>query len=240
MLPQIESTLIVAGLTGHWVPCGPTQTRQRPGNPGRWRPDPCCPAACSRTPGTLYNHISDLLNYNLRKAADVPRRKNLCELYEKGDHTSGWRTNPGPYHAIVRTDELPASYDREDGYLVRGYAVDLDRQWFFFSDMAPAVTFGRAGRMAAEVSSYGVTEAAYWRQCCNLDLMPSHLDHLVLLIGHGGPDRGDDDLQLGMMKRFVQSAKENAWSSNWHEPTGYVTDYNNGRPRQSTTSSLPL
>jgi len=180
------------------------------------------------------------VNYDLRKAADVPRRKNLCELYEKGDHTGAWRTSPGPYHAIVRTDELPAPYDREDGYLVRGYAVDLDRQWFFFSDMAPAVTFGRAGRMAAEVSRYDVTEAAYWRQCCNLNLLPSHLDHVALLIGPGGPDRGDDDLQLGMMKRFVQSVKENAWSSNWHEPTGYVTDYNNGRPRQSTTSSLPL
>ena len=43
-----------------------------------------------------------------------------------------------------------------------------------------------------------------------------------------------------MLKRFVQSTKEHPWSARWHEPTGYITDYNGGSPVRTSRSSLPL
>jgi hypothetical protein len=46
--------------------------------------------------------------------------------------------------------------------------------------------------------------------------------------------------ELDVLKRFVQGVKERPWSSNWEQPTGFITDHNNGRPLKTRQRSLPL
>jgi hypothetical protein len=118
--------------------------------------------------------------------------------------------------------------------ITRGWAVGFG-QWFFFPDLAPAIAFGRAARMSRDCHSYGVFEAAREGVWCQRD----GSDETVLLIG-AGVDQHDDDLQLRMLKRFVQGVKEYAWSAHWHEPTGYLNDYNHGRSTKTRKKSLPL
>ncbi len=54
---------------------------------------------------------------------------------------------------------------------------------------------------------------------------------------HGGVPPADE---VDNLKRFVQGGKEYPWSSSWRMPTGYLTDYNNNRPIQTSKRSLPL
>lgn len=116
-----------------------------------------------------------------------------------------------------------------------GYAVGFG-QWCFFADLAPAVALGRAARMSSDCHGYGIYQAA--RDLTHCD---QHGDELVLLVDlHAEIDRTDHELELRMLKRFVQSVKEHLWSAHWQEPTGYISAYNNGRPTPTTRKSLPL
>ncbi len=53
-------------------------------------------------------------------------------------------------------------------------------------------------------------------------------------------DLGRDDNEVEILKRFVQGVKEHPWSSHWHTPTGYITNYNRGRPVKTSRRSVPL
>ena len=61
--------------------------------------------------------------------------------------------------------KLPARLRRDDEQVSHGYAVRLqgprfDSGWNNFHDLEPALVCGRAGRMAADVTGYGVVPAA--------------------------------------------------------------------------------
>lgn len=158
--------------------------------------------------------------------------KPICQRYTKGDATSG---ELGTYYAVVEVDSLPSARRGDDHYITRGFAVNIQTgaPWFFFKALPPALAFGRAARMSANCSGYGVVDAAYETQFCD-----DHMDETVLMIGPGMYDRRDDELD--QLKLFVQGVKENTWTSSWIDPTGYITDYNNGHPVRSRRRSLPL
>lgn len=136
---------------------------------------------------------------------------------------------------------------REDWVIEHGYAVGLaghgprgfSRRWFFFPDLAPAVAFGRAGRMSRDAAAgVGVYEAAHELTFCDRHKVD---EHLLLIRPYGQVDRNDDELQLTQLKRFVQSCKEHSWSSSWQQPTGFITQMDpRARVHQTTQRSLPL
>lgn len=64
------------------------------------------------------------------------------------------------YDHIRQADTLPRP--KADGAWTRerGYAVELsDNDWRFFAALEPAYTYGRAGRMSAQASSWSIREA---------------------------------------------------------------------------------
>ncbi|MFE6510293.1 hypothetical protein ACFVBP_21685 [Nocardioides sp. NPDC057764] len=163
--------------------------------------------------------------------------KPICQRHTKGDSTSGGdRRELGTYYAVVKVDNLPSGSDLDDRYVRRGFAVNIQTgaPWLFFTALPPAMAFGRAARMSADCGGYSVVEAAFERQFCD----EHGDDEIALLVGRGGLDRREDEVH--QLKLFVQAVKENDWSSHWHEPTGYITDYNDGQPMRSRRRSLPL
>ncbi|MEV6925574.1 hypothetical protein AB0M46_13890 [Dactylosporangium sp. NPDC051485] len=158
----------------------------------------------------------------------------ICQRYEQG--STAWDNRlPRDYWGAVEIDTLPRALHRNDHVVARGYAVGFG-QWFFFPAIEPALAFGRAARMSAECSAYGVYEAARELKFCE----HHQQDELVLLIKKGDSlDRKADEVEL--LKRFVQGIKERPWSAGWHEPTGYLTEIgSNGRPFTTRRRSLPL
>lgn len=115
----------------------------------------------------------------------------------------------------------------------RGWAVGIAAGWFFFSDRAPATAFGRAARMSLSCSGWGLREAADETLFCD-----DHGDERVLHLAPGWGEHEPDEIE--QLKRFVQAVKEHSWSSHWHPPTGYLTDYNHGDPVKTGKKSLPL
>lgn len=165
------------------------------------------------------------------------RKKFLCQRYERDDSAFGNALRFGRYLAAPKCAALPRELHRNDHIITRGWAVGFG-EWFFFTALEPAITFGRAARMSLDCHAYGVYEAARELQFCDVH----NDDEMVLLIDTSGGqvDRHDEALQLEMMKRFVQGAKENPWSSHWQPITGFISDYNRGRPVPTRTRSLPL
>jgi hypothetical protein len=148
----------------------------------------------------------------------VTARKTLCQQHRPGDSVAGNGLNAGPYLAAADVSPLPAPTRRENHIIARGYAVGFG-QWFFFPALAPAVTFGRAARMSDDCRGYGVFEAARELMFCSLH----ETDEIVLLIDlRAEVDRADHELELRMLKRFVQASAEHPWSANWHEPSGSI------------------
>jgi hypothetical protein len=146
----------------------------------------------------------------------------ICRRFTEGQTAWGNPLTPGRYHAAVYVDQLPRAVHRDDRVIYHGWAVGCAAGWFFFGDLPPAIAFGRAARMSLECSSgYGVYRAAHETYFC-----PSHGDERVLLLTCGTVpgDRHQPD-EVEVLKRFVQSVKEHPWSSNWHDPTGYMTEY---------------
>jgi hypothetical protein len=104
----------------------------------------------------------------------------------------------------------------------------------FFGALEPAIAFGRAARMSMNCGSYQVRRAACETRHC----LEHGLDEIALHLVGPNLDRQDDEVEI--LKRFVQSVKEHPWSSHWHEPTGFLVDYNDGEPAKTRAPSLPL
>ena len=138
------------------------------------------------------------------------------------------------YLAAVRTDELPRKKRTDAQIIRRGYAVGVG-QWFFFEALEPAVAFGRAARMSLDCRGCGAYEAAHVTQFCDRH----NVDERVLQINlKAKVDHAADEVEV--LKRFTQGVNEHPWSARWHALTGYITDYNNGRPTKTSRRSLPL
>lgn len=167
----------------------------------------------------------------------MARKKYLCDLHEEGASAWGNKLDDTPYFAVVKCTDLPRERRREDHIIRHGAAVGFGR-WFFFTDRAPALAFGRAARMSLDCTAgYGVYAAAQEIKFCDRH----RKDEFVLLVSidGGNLDRQDDEVED--LKRFVQGVKEHPWSSMWREPTGFVTQLDR-RSRVVTTAqkSLPL
>lgn len=163
-------------------------------------------------------------------------KKFLCQLYEQGASAFGNKLDDTNYYAVVKCSDLPRKRHREDHVIRRGAAVGFGR-WFFFTAREPALAFGRAARMSLDCTSgYGVYAAAQEIKFCERH----HKDEFVLLVDIEGGHLDRQDDEVDDLKRFVQAVKENPWSSMWCEPTGFITDYNNGRLVKTGRKSLPL
>lgn len=163
----------------------------------------------------------------------MARRKMLCERYEPGSSRWGNSLEAGEYLAAVRCEVLPRKLLRDDHVIRRGYGVGFG-QWFFFDAIEPAIAFGRAARMSLDCHAYGVYEAAHEMLLCRIHRQ----DERVLLLTGDNLDRKDGEVEL--LKRFAQGVKEHPWSSHWRGVTGFVTDYDKGRPVRTSRRSLPL
>lgn len=64
------------------------------------------------------------------------------------------------YSKVVKVDRLKQPYEGLGLSRSNGYAVMLEDEWFWFPALEPAYTFGRAGRMSAQVGSWGLFKAA--------------------------------------------------------------------------------
>lgn len=105
------------------------------------------------------------------------------------------------YHHLKETQKLPRATRRDDRVVSRGYAVGLsivglEQTWFFFEHKPPAVAFGRAARMSATVTGWGVYNAAQEISFCSTSMR----DVLTLHIQPGNDWGGsaqlsDDDLE---------------------------------------------
>lgn len=167
----------------------------------------------------------------------MDRRTMLCQRHEHGESAFGSRNSLAgtPYLAAARCEALPKALHKDDHIIRRGYAVGFGR-WFFFEALEPAVAFGQAARMSVDCHGYGVYEAAHELKFCDIH----DKDEIVLLVNIDGGHRDRTDDEVETLKRFVQGVKEHPWSSHWREPTGYITDYNHGRPTATQRKSLPL
>ncbi|MCK9923643.1 hypothetical protein MXD61_17505 [Frankia sp. AgPm24] len=161
---------------------------------------------------------------------------NLCAQHVAGASWYGNGLDAGSYLAAVRaeTDALPRSCSQDDHIVRHGYGVGFG-QWFFFYDLAPALAFSRSARMSLDCRGIGVYQAVHELRFCHRHNTDERVLHLA------GPSiTTTDEDQVAHLKRFVQGVKERPWSAAWHSPTGYITDYNNGRPVQTKRRSLPL
>lgn len=164
-------------------------------------------------------------------------KKNICELYEKGATVRGNKLDDTPYFAVVKCAELPRARRRDVHVVRRGVAVGFGR-WFFFTDRAPALAFGRAARMSLDCTrGYGAYAAAQEIKFCDRHQTDEFL--LLVDIAGGNLDRQADEVED--LKRFVQGVKESPWSSMWREPTGVITELDQrGVPAATGRRSLPL
>lgn len=64
------------------------------------------------------------------------------------------------YDEIVIVDRLQRPESTPTVERANGFAVRLGEQWFWFSDLEAAYTFGRAGRTSIQVRSWNLVEAA--------------------------------------------------------------------------------
>lgn len=65
-------------------------------------------------------------------------------------------------------------------------------------------------------------------------------EHALLLDESYSHDRHDDRSEVISLKRFVQSVKENPWSSNWQGVSGEIRQWSVTGPVPTGRSSLPL
>lgn len=64
------------------------------------------------------------------------------------------------YDEVIEVERLKRQSNRPGISRSNGYAVALEDEWFWFPAIEPAYAFGRAGRMSAQVGSWGLFEAA--------------------------------------------------------------------------------
>lgn len=113
------------------------------------------------------------------------------------------------YDRIVHVDRLKSRLNRLGITRLNGYAVDLEGHWFWFPAVEPAYAFGRAGRMSAQVGSWGIVEAATEaRYDHSLDR-----DVFTLYIRKGGYVSRDADNDRELIIRFA--AGIDSRSSHW-------------------------
>lgn len=113
------------------------------------------------------------------------------------------------YDRIVDVERLKRQSNRLNLTRLNGYAVELEGQWFWFPAIEPAYAFGRAGRMSAQVGSWGVVEAATeTRYDASLDR-----DVFTLYIRTGGHIARAADNDRELLGRFA--AGVDSRSSHW-------------------------
>lgn len=118
----------------------------------------------------------------------------------------------GGYLAVTHHHELPRQVSGEGRMVRHGYAVDAGGSWYFFSDLEPAIAFGRAARMSLDCRSYGIFRAAHETQYC-----VQHGDERVLVFVGLPLDRRADEPDT--IARFAAGVAGHPESSYWQAPT---------------------
>lgn len=124
---------------------------------------------------------------------------------------NGSDKKPGGYAAVTHHHELPPQANSDHRVVRHGYAVDAGGIWHFFSNIEPAIVFGRAARMSLDCRSYGVFRAAHETYHC-----PQHGDERALTFVGLQLDRGADEADI--IARFAAGVAEHPASSYWHAP----------------------
>lgn len=107
--------------------------------------------------------------------------------------------------------ELPPRGSSDRHVVRHGYAVDAGGSWYFFTDLEPAIVFGRAARMSLDCRSYGVFRAAHETNHC-----AQHGDERALIFVGLQVDRGADEADV--INRFAAGVAQHPESSHWHAP----------------------
>lgn len=114
------------------------------------------------------------------------------------------------YEEIVEVDRLKRSIETREITRANGYAVLLESAWYWFPAREPAYTFGRAGRMSAQVGHWRVQEAAHevrWDPTRNRDVVT------LYVVRNGIVDR-DPESDRTLVGGFVDGL--NPESSHWN------------------------
>lgn len=114
------------------------------------------------------------------------------------------------YDEIVQVERLKRPMSAPQLERANGFAVRLEDQWFWFSGLEPAYTFGRAGRMSIQVRNWDLVEAA----------TEARFDHglgrdvFTLYIVDASGVEGDDATDRKLIRRFADGV--NPRSSHWN------------------------
>lgn len=136
-----------------------------------------------------------------------------CAAFPTGSEGLDW-------DHVHEAAELPAVEHTDARHVIHGYLVRLGshlgahQRWFFFGHLEPALVFGRAARMSASVSSYGVHAAATE---AHQDPANPTRDITTIHVRTGtGLDRADDELQH--FDRWLRATRARPESSHYHPP----------------------
>lgn len=114
------------------------------------------------------------------------------------------------YDEVVQVERLQRPMSAPHLERANGFAVRLEDQWFWFSGVEAAYTFGRAGRMSIQVRSWDLLEAATEAR---FDRALGRDVFTLYVVDEEGADR-DDDLDRKLNRRFADYV--NLRSSHWN------------------------
>lgn len=114
------------------------------------------------------------------------------------------------YDEVVQVERLKRPMSAPHLERANGFAVRLEDQWFWFSGLEPAYTFGRAGRMSIQVRNWDLAEAA----------TEARFDHTLgrdvftLYVVDATRVERDHDTDRKLIRRFADGV--NPRSSHWN------------------------
>ncbi|WP_426302959.1 hypothetical protein [Arthrobacter sp. R-11] len=118
------------------------------------------------------------------------------------------------YDVVVEVPTLKGEYHSDRLVRERGYAVNLDGAWYFFSALEPAYAFGRAGRMSLQVGSWTIVDAVTEVRFDGLER--GDVRTLYLLKDASLRDH-DAERDHEVLRRFADGVRAN--SAHWHKPS---------------------
>lgn len=114
------------------------------------------------------------------------------------------------YDEVVPVERLKRPISSPHLERANGFAVRLEDEWFWFSALEPAYTFGRAGRMSVQVRNWDLVEAATEARFDNT----LGRDVFTLYIVEGAGVERDAATDRRVIHRFADGV--NPRSSHWN------------------------
>lgn len=114
------------------------------------------------------------------------------------------------YDEVVIVDQLQRPISSPSLERANGFGVRLEDQWFWFSELEAAYTFGRAGRTSIQVRSWNFVEAATEAR---FDRELGREVFTLYIVDHSGVEH-DAETGKHLIRRFA--AGPSPRSSHWN------------------------